>query len=73
MNYDELNKFRYRFRNKTTNEESYFDTWCYGDIYQQIRLYQEDLKKMCLLNVSSETHEIIEVIHIFNNKTIYKK
>lgn len=67
-----LNKFRYRFRNKQTGQTTYFDTWCYGNIYQQIDLYKNDLGKMCLVGVSNETHEIIEVIHLFNNKTIYK-
>lgn len=70
--YETLNKFRYRFRNKQTQKISYFDTWCYGNIYEQIQLYKNDLKKMCLLDVSNDTHEIIEVIHLFNNKTIYK-
>lgn len=71
--YGNINKFRYRFINKKTSGTSYFDTWCYGDIYKQIQMYKQDLKKMCLLDVSNETHEIIEVIHLFNNKTIYKK
>ena len=34
--------------------------------------YKKDLSKMCYVRVSNETHEIIEVIHNFNNKTIYR-
>ena len=33
---------------------------------------KKDLSKMCYVGVSNETHEIIEVIHNFNNKTVYK-
>ena len=66
------NKFRYRFRNKETGKISYADTWCYGSLFQQIDMYQKDLSKMCLQGVSSDTHEIIEVIWLFNNTTIYK-
>ena len=46
--------------------------WCYGNIFDQIEKYKKDLSKMCYIGVSNETHEIIEVIHNFNNKTIYK-
>lgn len=71
-NYSELNTFRYRLENKQTGHISYSDQYCYGNIYQQISEYQKDIKKMCLLNVSNETHRIIEVIHLFNNQVIYK-
>lgn len=73
-NYNNINKYRYRFITKTekNTKTSFFDTWCYGDIYKQITTYKNDLSKMCLVGVSNETHEIIEVIHLFNNTTIYK-
>ena len=67
------NKFRYKFRHKVTGNTSYFDTWCYGSISQQINMYQQDLGKMCLQDVSNDTHEIIEVIWLYNNTTIYKE
>ena len=70
---DNRNRFRYRFRHKVTGQESYFDTWCYGSIHEQISLYQKDLKQMCLQNVSNNTHELIEVIWLMNNATIWKE
>lgn len=72
MNYSQLNTFRYRFENKENGQITYFDMPCYGNIWDQINNYKKDMKSMCLLNVSNETHEIIEVIHLFNGKTIYK-
>lgn len=67
------NKFRYRFRHKETGKTSYADTWCYGSLMDQINTYKQDLRKMCLQDVSSDTHEIIEVIWLFNGSTIYKE
>ena len=71
-NYNKLNEFTYRLRNKKTGATSKNTIWCYGDVFEQIRKYKENLSKMCFIGVSNETHEIIEVIHNFNNKTIYK-
>lgn len=70
---DNRNKFRYRFRHKISGKESYFDTWCYGSIHEQIELYRKDLKQMCLQNVSNVTHDLIEVIWLMNNVTIWKE
>ena len=61
-----------RLRNKKTGVTSRNKNWCYGNIFEQIEMYKKDLSKMCYVGVSNETHEIIEVIHNFNNKTIYK-
>ena len=72
-NYAGLNRFRYTFRNLKTGATSYFDEWCYGDIYQQIMRYKDNLKEMCLLNVSNDTHEIIKVVHLFNGDVVYEK
>lgn len=69
--YRKINEFTYRFRNKQTGALSRSTEWCYGNIYDQIERYKKDLSKMCLLNVSNETHEIIEVIHNFNDEVIY--
>lgn len=73
INYDNINKYRYCFRNKETSKTSYFDEYCYGNIYEQIELYKNDLKKMCLLDVSNDTHEITKVVHLFNNNTIFEE
>lgn len=70
---DSINKFRYRFRHKETGKTSYHDTWCYGNIDNQIFNYLNDLSKMCLQGVSNDTHEIIEVIWLHKNKTIWRK
>jgi hypothetical protein len=72
LNYLALNEYTYRLRNKKSGVISKNTLWCYGNIFEQIRKYKEDLSKMCFIGVSNETHEIIEVIHNFNNKTIYK-
>lgn len=69
---DNRNKFRYRFRHKISGKESYFDTWCYGNIDNQIFTYLNDLSKMCLVGVSNDTHELIEVIWLYTNKTIWR-
>lgn len=71
-NYNKLNSYRYRFLDKKTNKTSFFDGWCYGNIWQQIEIYKNDLSKMCLLGISNDTHKLIEVIHLFDNSTIYK-
>ena len=71
-NYLALNEYTYRLRNKKSGVISKNILWCYGNIFEQIRKYKEDLSKMCFISVSNETHEIIEVIHNFNNKTVYK-
>lgn len=71
-NYSKLNEFRFRFENKETGKTSYFDIFCCGDIYKQIDIYKKDLKQLCLVGVSNDTHRIIEVIHLFNNDVIYK-
>jgi hypothetical protein len=72
LNYSALNEYTYRLRNKKTKGTSRNKIWCYGNIFEQIRMYKEDISKMCFVGVSNETHEIIEVIHNFNNKTIYE-
>ena len=69
---DNRNKFRYRFMHKETKKTSYFDTWCYGNIDNQIFNYLNDLSKMCLVGVSNDTHELIEVIWLHTNKTIWR-
>ena len=71
-NYDKLNEYTYRLRNKQTGIISRNTHWCYGNIFDQIQKYKSDLTKMCYIGVSNETHEIIEVRHNFNNKIIYK-
>ena len=70
---NDRNSFRYRFRHKATNKTSYFDTWCYGDIHEQIAMYRNDLSKMCLVGISNDTHEIIEVVWLHTRKTIWRK
>lgn len=70
-NYANLNQFRFRFRNKQNGTFSYFDQSVYGNIYKQIREYKDDLSKMCLIGVNNNTVDLVEVIHLFNNKTIY--
>lgn len=72
LNYLALNEYTYRLRNKQSGVITKNTLWCYGDIFEQIRKYKENLSRMCFIGVSNETHEIIEVIHNFNNKTIYK-
>jgi hypothetical protein len=67
------NSFRYIFRHKETNKISHFDTWCYGNIHDQINLYSNDLSKMCLVGISNATHEIIEVVWLHNRKAIWRK
>lgn len=71
--YAKLNDFRYRLRNKKTGAITYTDEYCYGNIYIQIQEYKKNMKRMCLVGVSNETHVIYEVIHLFNNKLIYKE
>ncbi len=73
MVYENLNKFKYEFKNRETGRTSSFTTFCYGNPFQQIQLYKNNLKEMCLKDVSNETHEIIKVTHLFNNKVIYEK
>lgn len=73
VNYNNLNTYRYYFKNKETSKTSYFDEYCYGNIFEQINIYKNDLKKMCLLDVNNDTHEIIKVVHLFNNNTIFEK
>lgn len=70
--YSKLNEFTYRLRDKKTGVFSRSTTWCHGNIYEQIQNYRNDISKMCLLGVTNETHEIVEVIHNFDGKTIYK-
>ena len=72
LNYLAVNEYTYRLRNKNSRVISRNIHWCYGNIFEQIEKYKEDLSKMCYAGVSNETHEIVEVIHNFNNKTIYK-
>ena len=72
LNYSALNEYTYRLRNKKSGVISRNKNWCYGNIFEQIEMYKKDWSKMCYVGVSNETHEIIEVIHNFNNKTIYK-
>ena len=72
LNYSALNEYTYRLRNKKSGVISRNTHWCYGNIFEQIEKYKKDLSKMCYVGVSNETHEIIEVIHNFNNKTVYK-
>lgn len=70
-NYANLNNFRFRFRNKKTGYFSYDDRCIFGDINDIIKEYKDNLSKMCLLGVSNETHTLVQVIHLFNDKTIY--
>lgn len=70
--YSKLNEFTYRLRDKRTGIFSRDTTWCHGNIYEQIQKYRNDMSKMCLLGVTNETHEIVEVIHNFDGKTIYE-
>lgn len=70
--YSKLNEFTYRLRDKKTGTFSRNTTWCYGNIHEQIQNYRNDMSKMCLLGVTNETHEIVEVIHNFDGKTIYE-
>ena len=70
-NYAMLNTFRYYFRSKKTGQITCFDEYCYGNIYAQIQQFQKNLKDMCLLNISNETHTICKVVHLFNHQTIY--
>lgn len=70
--YSKLNEFTYRLLDKKTGAFSRSTTWCHGNIYEQIQNYRNDMRKMCLLGVTNETHEIVEVIHNFDDKTIYE-
>ena len=70
--YSKLNQFRYYFKNKQTSKTSYFDNWCYGNIYEQIAIYKNNLSKMCLLGVSNETHQIIKVISLFDDSIVWE-
>lgn len=71
QNYADLNYFKFRFRNKRNGTFSYYDQSVYGNIYDVINEYKNDLSKMCLLDVSNETHVLVEVTHLFNDKVIY--
>ena len=70
--YNLQNQFRYRFKNKETGITSYFNGWCYGNIYQQINIYKNDLSKMCLIGVNNQTHKLIEVINLMTGETLFK-
>lgn len=72
LNYSAVNEYTYRLRNKKSGVISRVTLWCYGNIFEQIEKYKKDLSKMCYIGVNNETYEIIEVIHNYNNKTIYK-
>lgn len=71
-NYSLQNQYKYRFKNKETGKTSYFNTWCHGNIYQQIDIYKNDLSKMCLIGVNSQTHKLIEVISLMTGETLFK-
>lgn len=71
-NYSKLNEYEYYFCNKETKKITSFITWCYGNIYEQINIYKNNLTKMCLIGVSNDTHKIIKVVHLFDDSIIYQ-
>ena len=65
------NEFRFNLVNKQTGRRSYSTEWCYGNIYDMIREYRENMKKMCLVNVSNDTR-YIESVQTWDGEYIWR-
>lgn len=72
FNFGARDEFRYDLVNKQTGKRSYSIQYCYGNIYEQINEYRSNIKKMCLLNVSNDTHEIVKVTSLANGKILFE-
>lgn len=64
----DMTEYKIRLRNKITGKISFCTKWNHHNNISE--LLEESTK--CLIGVSSETHEPIEIIHAASNKTIWK-
>lgn len=67
------NDFKFRFINKDTGRESYHDLYYYGEnLFNYILTIKNNLKQLCLSGVSNDTHDLLEVIWLYNNQKVWR-
>lgn len=67
------NDFKFRLINKDTGKESYsISYYCGENVFAYINKVKEDLSSLCLVGVSNDTHDLLEVIWLYNNEKVWR-
>lgn len=67
------NDFKLRFINKDTGKESYsMSYYCGENVFAYINKVKDDLSSLCLVGVSNNTHDLLEVVWCYDNKIIWR-
>lgn len=66
------NDFKFRFINKDSGRTSYHDLYCCGDLFKYIDKVKDDLTQLCLSGVSNDTHDLLEVVWLYNNEIVWR-
>lgn len=70
-NDDSRNWFRFNLVRKADHKHTHAMEFCVGNVWAMIQEYRANMHKMCLLNVSNDTH-YIESVQDYKGRYVWK-